>query len=68
MTCPYCNNAMVFGFVQARGEIFFTEKPHRLLFSSKGAEVTLTKNNMTAPTCTAYHCPHCRKVILDYGG
>ncbi|MCR5138137.1 MAG: PF20097 family protein [Oscillospiraceae bacterium] len=22
---------------------------------------------MTAPTCAAYHCPSCRKMILDCG-
>jgi hypothetical protein len=64
MTRPYCDNLMIPGFIQARGEVYYTEKPHKMLLGAKGKDVVLTKNNMTAPTCTAYHCPVCRKVIL----
>ncbi len=67
MTCPYCNNPMIPGFIQARFEVYFTEKPHKLLLGAKGKDVVLTKNNMTAPTCTAHHCPVCRKVLVEYG-
>ena len=67
MICQYCNTKMISGFVQARGEIFFTEKPHKLLFGASGEDITLSHNNMTAPTCTAYCCPYCKKVIIDYG-
>jgi hypothetical protein len=66
MTCPYCNNPMIPGFIQARFEVYFTEKPHKMLLGAKGKDVVLTKNNMTAPTCPAYHCPACRKVIVEY--
>lgn len=58
---------MISGVVQARSEVYFTEKPHKMLFSAKGNDVVLTKNNMTAPTCTAYHCPACKKVLVEYG-
>jgi hypothetical protein len=37
-----------------------------MLLGAKGKDVVLTKNNMTAPTCPAYHCPACRKVIVEY--
>ena len=57
---------MIPGFVQARGEVFFTEKPHKLLFDAKGADIVLTRHNNTAPTCTAWHCPICKKVVIEY--
>jgi hypothetical protein len=57
---------MITGLIQARGEVYFTEKPHKMLLGAKGKDVVLTKNNMTAPTCPAYHCPACRKVIVEY--
>lgn len=67
MTCPTCNTPMTPGFVQARGEVFFTEKPHKMLFSAKGNDVVLTQHNNAAPTCRAYLCPLCRKVVIGYG-
>ena len=67
MTCPTCNNPMTPGYVQARGEVFFTEKPHKLMFAAKGNDIVLTQHNNTAPTCTAYLCPVCRKVVVEYG-
>ena len=41
MTCPTCNNPMTPGYVQARGEVFFTEKPHKLMFAAKGNDALL---------------------------
>jgi hypothetical protein len=57
---------MTRGFVQSARTIFFTEHPHKVLFAPKRDETTLSTKNNTSPTCTAYHCPRCRKVIIDY--
>lgn len=65
MICPYCNNPMISGFVQARGEVYFTEKPHKMLLGARGEDVAFTKNNKIAPTCMAYHCQICRKVVVE---
>ena len=66
MTCPYCGRQMTEGFIQARGEVYFTEAPHKLLFGASGKDVVLTRHNRTAPTCAAWHCPACKKVLIDY--
>ena len=66
MNCPYCNRAMILGFIQARGEIYFTEEPHKLLFGHKPGEIVLTEKNMTAPTSKAYRCAGCKIVIVGY--
>lgn len=67
MTCPYCNRPMIPGFIQARSEIYFTQSPHKLLFAAKGNDVVLTKHNNMAPTAVAWHCPTCKKVVVEYG-
>ena len=56
---------MISGFVQARGEVYFTEKPHKMLLGARGEDVAFTKNNKIAPTCMAYHCQICRKVVVE---
>ena len=66
MACPTCNSPMISGFVQARGEVYFTEKPHKLMFAAKGNDVVLTHHNNTAPTCAAWHCATCRKIVIAY--
>ena len=67
MKCPFCNKQMISGFVQAAREVFFTEKKHNWLFSAIDKEVLLSYNNLSSPTCVAYLCPDCKKVVIDYG-
>lgn len=57
---------MTQGYVQSAWTIFFTEHPHKVLFAPKKGEVTLSVKNSTSPTCTAHHCPACKKVVIDY--
>ena len=67
MNCPYCNHPMLPGFIPARSEVYFTQSPHKLLFAAKGNDVVLTKKNNTSPTAVAWHCPTCKKVVVEYG-
>lgn len=70
MRCPYCNKEMINGVVQSARKIFFTTKPHKWYFSpslsGENNEVGLSYNDFTGPTCVAYHCAECKKVIIDY--
>lgn len=69
MKCPYCNNEMTSGVVQSARQIFFTTKAHKNYFVpdvAVGDEVLLSSHNWTRPTCKAYHCDKCKKVIIDY--
>lgn len=45
------------GFVQARAEVYFTEKPHKLMFAAKGNDIVLTQHNNTAPTLHGISLP-----------
>lgn len=69
MKCPYCGREMITGVVQSARQIFFTSKAHKFWFVPDAAvdgEVLLSAHNWTRPTCTAFRCPECQKVILDY--
>lgn len=68
MKCPYCDDEMISGVVQGGRGFFFATEPHSVWMwpnKSKG-EVMLSSENWYVPTCTAYHCPKCKKVVLDY--
>ena len=66
VNCPTCSDPMTPGFVQARSEVYFTEKPHKFFLAARGNDVVLTQHNNTSPTCTAYLCPVCGKVVIEY--
>lgn len=71
MKCPCCGNEMDSGVVQSARTIFFTTKEHKNWFLPDVAseeEVTLSSHNWTRPTCKAYHCAFCQKVVIDYAG
>lgn len=67
MKCPTCGQEMEEGFVQSAREIFFTIEPHRFWFKvKKKEEVLLSSHNWTRPTCVAYLCSNCKKVVINY--
>ena len=68
MRCPYCKNEIEYGFVQSNKEIIYTnsEKNSPLVWARKG-DVRLTPGFWGPATCSAWHCPGCRKVIIEYG-
>ena len=63
-----CGKDMTRGVVQSAREVFFTTEPHRVWFQSRGnGDVSLSSYNFTHPTCIAYICRACQKVVIDYG-
>jgi len=69
MNCPICHGDMKEGVIQSGRTIFFTPKAHKFFLAPDidgEEEFTLSRHNWTRPTCKAYHCEKCRKVILDY--
>ena len=69
MKCPICSREMKEGVIQSGRTIFFTPKAHKFFFSPDmggNGEFTLSQHNWTRPTCKAYHCEKCRKILLDY--
>lgn len=69
MKCPFCGKEMINGAVKSAREIIFTKNTEKKLFKTtiaRDEEFSLSSNNLGRPTCVAYHCPECRKVIIDY--
>ncbi|MBE5773687.1 MAG: hypothetical protein E7337_07110 [Clostridiales bacterium] len=68
MKCPYCDDEMINGVVQGARGFFFATERHGFWMrpNTKKGEVMLSSENWFVPTCTAYHCPNCKKVVFDY--
>lgn len=67
MKCPYCDKEMEKGFVQSARTVLYTTEKNEGLFTIKAkGDIVLTSNNWTNPTCIAYHCRDCKKVVIDY--
>ena len=69
MNCPFCGKEMLKGVVQSARQIFFTTREHKHWFVPDMAltdEIILSSHNWTRPTCIAYNCEKCKKVVIDY--
>ena len=67
MKCPCCSNEMTKGWVQSGRRVLFTTiKNESGLVIKDKSDVVLTVNNFVNPTCIAYHCGNCKKVVIDY--
>lgn len=69
MRCPCCGKEMTRGIVQSNAKIFFTTKEHKNWLVPDFAlsdELVLSAHNWSRPTCVAYHCAECKKVVVDY--
>lgn len=65
MKCPYCEEIMVAGFVQSARQVYFTTDKKRFLFSAAEGDIVLGDAFLDGATFEAYHCPKCRKVVID---
>ena len=67
MNCPCCGKEMTRGWVQSARRVLFTttKKESGFVFKNK-SDVVLTTNNFTGPSCIAYLCGTCKKVVIDY--
>ena len=68
MNCPCCGKEMIVGVVHSGSHVFFTTKAHKWCFvpNKVNNDVLLSSHNLTRPTCTAYHCVDCKKVVIDF--
>ena len=67
MRCPYCKKEMEYGFVQSSKEIIFSDDKRKSPFvGPRDGDIRLTSGFWAPATCKAWHCPECRKVIIEY--
>ena len=65
MKCPYCKKKMEFGTIQSNGpSLLFSVRRHRFLIMARDNDVQLAKGWYTA-NVPAFHCPTCKKIIID---
>ncbi len=64
MLCPFCQNEMTEGYLQAARQIIFTTKPKKAFITPRGDDVPVT--GFWDVTCRAYHCDTCKKIVADY--
>ena len=67
MKCPWCEKEMTAGFINSARKVLFSKNPNNDFFFIKSKDdVMLTQHNWTCHSAKAYHCPDCKKVIVDY--
>ncbi len=65
MKCPYCQTDLQSGTIQSNGStLLFSVKDHLFLKLARGDDVQLARG--LDPSVPAYHCPMCKKIIVDY--
>lgn len=65
MKCPYCNAEMEKGKIQSNAStLFFAVKEHSFLKLAGEGEVQLARGLNSC--VVAYHCPGCKKIVVDY--
>ena len=67
MNCPVCGKKMGVGFVESQSRIFFVEQRKSVIwpFWTDNDETKLC-DFWSVPTCIAYICRSCKKVVIDY--
>ncbi|MFQ6860705.1 MAG: PF20097 family protein [Beduini sp.] len=73
MQCPYCQQVLIKGHIQTRGEVIKwlpAEKEVSFLESRgniKDGEIALGHYHfLTGDDVEAYRCQNCHKIIIDY--
>ena len=70
MTCPYCNQEMKLGSIQADNLLSWTpegESPKGATRWAKSSKsIVLAKYFLLSPAVVdAFYCPNCQKIIID---
>lgn len=70
MKCPYCNEEMESGYIQCRDGIYWSDKKRMVapLPPMRGSSIDLRTicDGSYKSYATAYNCPKCKKIIIDY--
>ena len=67
VNCPYCNVAMLHGYLNCEQTIW-SERKHKISFLPNGVEkytLRLVKPWWSPHHVESYCCPKCKKIIID---
>ena len=66
MKCPCCNEEMNQGYLQCKGELFWTSKPKKIFITANTDDDILLEGASVLGSLTkANHCPNCKRIIID---
>lgn len=63
MNCPYCNNEMKKGVIDAKSRPIWTTRNKATIFK-RSDEIALSNFSATEYSA-AYYCEKCRKIVID---
>lgn len=63
MNCPYCNNEMKKGVIDAKSRPIWTTRNKATIFK-RGDEIALSNWGSTEYSA-AYYCEKCRKIVIN---
>lgn len=66
MKCPYCDEEMEQGYLQAMRRIAWVKQIHKVSLLPKQGEVLLENNTFGDAVFSAHICKKCKKVLFDY--
>lgn len=68
MKCPYCDMEMELGYIQCRDGVYWNDKKRIVAAIPPMGGIKLSSNETPfGATASAYCCPKCKKIIIDYG-
>ena len=66
MNCPYCNKETDCGVIQSQHELKWKKNRH-IFTVEKESDILLSARNIwKGSAIKAYHCPECKKIVIDY--
>lgn len=66
MKCPYCSEEMQQGYLQSARDLYWTQKPKKIMMIASGKDDFLIGDTTFAGILAeAEYCPNCKKIIID---
>ena len=66
MKCPYCNEEMKSGYLQTARDLYWTEKPKKvLMIANLEDDILIGKTTFGGVLAEVDMCPNCKKIVID---
>ena len=66
MKCLYCNEEMKSGYLQTARDLYWTEKPKKvLMIANLDDDILIGKTTFGGVLAEVDMCPNCKKIVID---
>ena len=66
MKCPYCNEEMKSDYLQTARDLYWTEKPKKvLMIANLDDDILIGKTTFGGVLAEVDMCPNCKKIVID---